>query len=510
MLFALLCGSIPAFGNATFLFSAEADTLGVTKGNDTANWRGVALRTNLFYAGTATPNLGLDISLGKHYSIGINAGLKPWPRWLAWDYATENPLKWRHLLVAPEFRWWPESTYTGWFLGADFLYAHYNIGAIKLPFGAYSVLQDHRLQGDAFTGGLFVGHSWWLGEHWRLELAGGVAAGYTNADRYECAHCGAQVGTEQGLVILPQVSLDITWNLPRRAKKRQQIIDVIQQIEEIEEDQQSHSGLDDSHSEALDSHSGLDPEPPTPEPEEIEEVEEIEEIEEVDDSHSGLDDSHSGLDDSHSGLDPEPRHPLLRPAAEYQPYTPDMVLRRSEGAETVLFQFNDARLLREVQTLTGIYDNMPHLDSILTVIRSTVADETIVPTRIQIVGFASFDGGRWGNEQIALQRAIAVKDYIRSKITSLPDSLFEVVAGGEAWSEFIDELADRHAAGRSGLTDDEYAQVIRILDGLQDLDEREKYLKAAAGGAIYQKLQQHFLFDQRSAVFVRIFYENNK
>ena len=475
MLFALLCGSIPAFGNATFLFSAEADTLGVTKGNDTANWRGVVLRTNLFYAGTATPNLGLDISLGKHYSIGINAGLKPWPRWLAWDYATENPLKWRHLLVAPEFRWWPESTYTGWFLGADFLYAHYNIGAIKLPFGAYSVLQDHRLQGDAFTGGLFVGHSWWLGEHWRLELAGGVAAGYTNADRYECAHCGAQVGTEQGLVILPQVSLNIAWNLPRRAKKRQQIIDVIQQIEEA-------------------------PQPPTVEPEPQPVIDEPEPEPEP-------------QPEPEPEPEPEPavqRHPLLRPASEYQPYTPDMVLRRSEGYEAVLFQFNDARLLREVQTLTGVYDNMPHLDTILTVIRSAFADETIIPTRIQIVGFASIDGGRWGNEQIALQRAIAVKDYIRSKITSLPDSLFEVVAGGEAWSEFIDELADRHAAGTSGLTDAEYDQVCRILDGLQDLDEREKYLKAAAGGTIYQKLQQHFLFDQRSAVFVRIFYENNK
>lgn len=466
LLFALLGISVPVFGSATLSFRPQTDTL-VVQNAERPNWRGVALRTNLFYAGTATPNLGLDISLGKHYSIGINAGLKPWPRWLAWDYATENPLKWRHLLVAPEFRWWPKSTYTGWFLGADFLYAHYNIGAMKLPFGAYSVLQDHRLQGNAYTGGLFVGHSWWLGEHWRLELAGGVAAGYTDAGRYECAHCGAQVGTEQGLVILPQVSLNIAWNIPKRKRQRQQIIDVIQHIEAIEEEPEEEIVAE-------------------------EEVEEIEEVEEVEDSHS----------------EPEPRHPLLRPASEYRPYTPDMVLRRTEGAEAVLFQFNDARLLREVQTLTGIYDNMPHLETILTVIRSAFADETIVPTRIQIVGFASIDGGRWGNEQIALRRAGAVKDYIQSKIAGIPDSLFEVVAGGEAWSEFVDELAERHAAGRSGLTDDEYAQVVRILDGLQDLDEREKYLKSAAGGAIYQKLRQSFLFDQRSAVFVRIFYEN--
>ena len=184
-----------------------------------------------------------------------------------------------------------------------------------------------------------------------------------------------------------------------------------------------------------------------------------------------------------------------------------MVLRRSEGAQTVLFQYNDSRVLREVETRTGVYDNMPHLNTILDVTREMLADETIVPVKIQIIGFASIDGGRWGNERLALERATAVKDYIRSKITSLPNDLFELVVGGEAWSEFIDELDARQAAGTSGLTDDEYRQVAHILDRLKDLDEREKYLKAAAGGTIYQKLQQRFLFEQRSAVFVRIFYE---
>jgi outer membrane protein OmpA-like peptidoglycan-associated protein len=208
--------------------------------------------------------------------------------------------------------------------------------------------------------------------------------------------------------------------------------------------------------------------------------------------------------------EPQPakqRHPLLRPNAEYQPYTPDMVLRRSEGAQTVLFQFNDSRLLREVQTRTGVYDNMPHLNTILDVTREALADETIVPVKIQIIGFASIDGGRWGNERLALERATAVKDYIRSKITSLPADLFELVVGGEAWPEFIDELAERQAAGTSGLTDEEYRQVADLLDTVQDFDEREKYLKAAAGGSIYAKLQQSFLSEQRSAVFVRIFYE---
>ena len=185
-----------------------------------------------------------------------------------------------------------------------------------------------------------------------------------------------------------------------------------------------------------------------------------------------------------------------------------VILRRSEGAEAVLFQFADARLLREVHTRAGVYDNMPRLDTILAVTRSVLADETIVPVKFQIIGFASIDGGRWGNEQLSLRRAKAVKSYIQSKVPGLSDELFELVSAGEAWSELADELHEQQAAGTGGLTDAEYGQVVRIIESVQDPDERENRLKAADGGAIYQKLLRGFFFDQRSAVFVRIFYEN--
>ena len=483
LLFALLSVSIPALGSATLSFRPQADSLAVENAPVALGWRGAALRTNLFYAGTATPNLGIDFAIGQHASLGVTVGLKPWPRWLAWDYDVQNPTKWRHLLVAPEFRWWPKQTFDGWFFGADFLYSHYNIGAITLPFGLYSVLNEHRLQGDAYGGGLFFGHSWWLGEHWRLELAGGVAAAWINADRYACAHCGAQVGTEQGVVVLPQLALNIAWDTRKRSAKRQQIIDAIQRIEaeEVLREEIIDQAEEAVAEEVVVAEEAVVAEEPVVEPV----VEE-------------------------PAPEPQPvkqRHPLLRPNAEYQPYTSDMVLRRSEGAQTVLFQFNDSRLLREVETRTGVYDNMPHLNTILDVTREALADESIVPVKIQIIGFASIDGGRWGNERLALERATAVRDYIRSRITSLPSSLFELVVGGEAWPEFIDELNERQAAGTSGLSDDEYRQVAHILDSLQDLDEREKYLKALAGGTIYAKLQQRFLSEQRSAVFVRIFYE---
>jgi outer membrane protein OmpA-like peptidoglycan-associated protein len=446
--------------------------------SEVPDWRGVAIRTNLLYDGTATPNLGIDFALGQHGSIGASIGLKPWPRWFAWDYDNAVPTKWRHRLVTLEGRWWPKQVYDGWFFGFDALYLHYNFASLRLPFGLYPSLNNSRLQGDTFGAGIFAGHSWWLGEHWRLELVAGVAGAYNNADRYECDHCSARVGTEQGVVIIPQLALNIAWDSKRRTAKRQQVIDAIERIE-------AERVLKEEIPAPQPDTVAVEPEPepePQPEPE------------------------------------PEPeivpqRHPLLRPVSEYQPYTPDMVLRRSEGAETVLFEINGARLLREVRTLSGVYDNMPSLNTILDVTRDALADESIEIVKLQIIGFASIDGSRWGNERLALQRATAVKNYMQSKIEGLDDGLFELVVGGEAWTELVDALAERQAAGTSDLTDEEYREVLNIIDRFQDLDERERRIKALRGGSVYQKLRQGFLFDQRSAVFVRFFYtetNNNK
>ena len=201
-----------------------------------------------------------------------------------------------------------------------------------------------------------------------------------------------------------------------------------------------------------------------------------------------------------------PLHPMLRPASEYRPYTPDQVLRRSEGSEAVWFEFGKSNLLRTVMTHAGERDNMPSLDSVVAVTRRVLTDETITPVKIQIVGFASIDGGRWGNERLALRRAEAVRDYVKGR-THAPDGLFEVVSGGEAWSELRDELVELHESGTGYLTEAEYRQVLAILDGVRDPDDREIRLKEAAGGAIYQKLLRGFFFDQRSAVYVRIYYE---
>ncbi len=35
----------------------------------------IAVRTNLAYAASAAPNIGLEVPVGEHFSLGFNAGI---------------------------------------------------------------------------------------------------------------------------------------------------------------------------------------------------------------------------------------------------------------------------------------------------------------------------------------------------------------------------------------------------------------------------------------------------
>ncbi len=199
------------------------------------------------------------------------------------------------------------------------------------------------------------------------------------------------------------------------------------------------------------------------------------------------------------------RHPLLRHISEYQPYTPDRVLSREEGSVPVWFQFAKADLLRSVYVRGSERDNGAGLDTLVSVVNDLLADSSCVPAKVQIVGFASIDGPHTVNERLALSRAAAVKSHIKWK-TGLSEEFFELVCGGEAWSELLDELAQRHEAGQSRLSDEEYGRVLQIVREEADLDARERRIKALDGD-VYERLVRGLFADQRSAVCVRVYYD---
>lgn len=427
--------------------------------------QGIAVRNNLIWDATGTANIGIEIPVSNNWTIGTNVAIKTWPRFFMWDTGTkEDPRQWKYFLVAPEVRYWPAKVYDGWFFGGDLIYSHYNAAKIN-PLGLFKDLKIQRHQGDFYGGGVFAGHSWWLSDHFRIEAEAGIGAGYKNAKAYECQHCGEPLGTSKGLQLVPKLGVNIAWNIESRRKAKKEVLDIIQQIDDVPVQPKERAKT---------------PEIVVQKPVERQ-LTAVEQLAKT--------------------------HPILHPSTEYKPYTKGTVVRKMPGALYVFYELGKSEVKRNITTLSGPRDNGPVIDEILSLTEKILADSSSSIAKIQIVGLSSFEGTRSRNIALSLERAHALKNFVQQHF-NIPNDKFEVVGGGEAWTDLRDQLNDLLlAGGGAGLTTDELKKAIEIIDTEKDIAEREKKFKAAANGSIYDKMRRGIFADQRSAGYLRIYYD---
>lgn len=153
----------------------------------------VALKNNLLYDATTTPNLGLEVGLGRKSTAQLFYGLNPWK-------FDDKRLK--HWVLMPEYRWWLCNRFNGHFFGIHALGGQFNGANVDLPFpGKFfggddlrTGLRDNNYVGAFLGGGLTYGYQWILGRHWNLEAEIGVGVGHVWYDKYRCGECGAKIG----------------------------------------------------------------------------------------------------------------------------------------------------------------------------------------------------------------------------------------------------------------------------------------------------------------------------
>ena len=159
----------------------------------------VALKTNLLYDATTTPNLGAEVRIGSRSTVTFVYGLNPWK----FSSETHGQRKAEHWLLMPEYRWWTCSPFNGHFFGVHAFGGQMNVANVSLPipggfFGGDNLASEakhHRYQGEFAGVGLTYGYQWTLARHWNLEAEIGVGYGHVWYDKYSCEECVGKVGS---------------------------------------------------------------------------------------------------------------------------------------------------------------------------------------------------------------------------------------------------------------------------------------------------------------------------
>lgn len=137
----------------------------------------LAVKSNLLYLATSTPNLAFEVGVGDQLSISLSAGYN------AWQMPKDFQIK--HYLVSPELRYWTGLRFSKHFWGVHAMYASYNIG----PVAMFGSLKEDSYRGDLYGGGISYGYHLLMGKRWGMEFT--LGAGYLrlNYKKYRCGAC---------------------------------------------------------------------------------------------------------------------------------------------------------------------------------------------------------------------------------------------------------------------------------------------------------------------------------
>lgn len=147
-----------------------------------AHAQDVAIKTNLAYAATTTPNLALELQTAPRSTVQLSYGINPWDG---------HNRRIKHWLIQPEYRYWFCQAFNGWWIGAAARGGQFNVNNVSSPLGLLRHFDKGRREEGWFAGvGVTVGYQWLLSPHWNLELGIGLGYDYLHFSQYKCGNCG--------------------------------------------------------------------------------------------------------------------------------------------------------------------------------------------------------------------------------------------------------------------------------------------------------------------------------
>lgn len=175
----------------------------------------IAVKTNIVYDATTTPNLGIEVESGTKNTIQLFYGINPW------KFNTSNSYRQlKHWVLMPEYRWWTCSNFNGFFYGVHIMGGQFNAANVNIPIPGFFLHGDNIGKGvrntryeGVFAGfGMSYGYQWILTHHLNFEASLGVGYDHVWYNRYRCYKCGSKIsGGQSNYIGVTKVALSLLY-----------------------------------------------------------------------------------------------------------------------------------------------------------------------------------------------------------------------------------------------------------------------------------------------------------
>ncbi len=171
--------------------------------------RKLSVKTNALAWSMAISNAAIEVDICRHWSFNLPI------YYSGWNYFSSRT-KFRTHSIQPEVRYWFKEDNDGWFSGAHFGMAYYNVAVNS----TYRV-QDHGGTSPALGGGLNGGYRLPISKNrrWKVEFSLGVGVYAVHYDEFRNRSNGLLVSTHKKTYIgidQASASFSYTFNLKRK------------------------------------------------------------------------------------------------------------------------------------------------------------------------------------------------------------------------------------------------------------------------------------------------------
>lgn len=158
------------------------------------------IKTNMLYNLTTSINLGMEFKLTRKLSLDVPVSHNP--------FTFSGRKKWKHTLVQPELRYWPQIVSAGHFFGAHTLLASYN--AANVP--GISKTKGYRYEGWCTGLGVSYGYQHALSDYWAIEGTVGVGYVFAEYEKYNYKGVNEKIGRNKKHYVGPtKVAINVIY-----------------------------------------------------------------------------------------------------------------------------------------------------------------------------------------------------------------------------------------------------------------------------------------------------------